>query len=311
MNRRSFIGAATSIVLANPRTGRAQHVNARRRIGWLALGPPPTPAEIQEAWAPARKLGWVEGQNLIVERRYASGRFELLRPFAEELVRLKVEIIATSGTDATLAAKNATASIPIVFNSAGDPVRARLVENLARPGGNITGVAQLVQGLDAKRLSLLHELLPDARRVGDLENPNNPIWRQTRDEYEEAYRSLGLQAVFIQVATVRELENAIRELAHGRFDALIVRGDGLFEGNRVAIMQSALRNKVPTFVDGRDYLSAGATRAAGMLTAMAIPSAPRFASSIALNVRTAPTQRMHLCRLSSRWKSRRSRRWTF
>ena len=258
MNRRSFIGAATSILLANPLTGRAQQENTRRHIGWLSLGQPPTAAEIQEAWAPARKLGWIEGQNLIVERRYASGRPELLRPFAEELVRLKVEIIAASGTDATLAAKNATASIPIVFDTAGDPVGAGLVDSLARPGGNVTGVTQLVQGVAAKRLSLLRELLPGARRVGDLENPSNPIWRSTRDEYEQAYRSLGLQAVFIQVATVRELENAVRKLAQGRFDALVVRGDGLFEGNRVEIMQSALRNKLPTFVEGRDYLSAGA-----------------------------------------------------
>jgi putative tryptophan/tyrosine transport system substrate-binding protein len=258
MNRRGFIGAAMAILLANPPAGRAQQGKAHRRIGWLALGQPPTAAEIQEAWAPARRLGWIEGQNLIVERRYASGRSQLLRPFAEELVRLNVEIIATSGTDATLAAKNATASIPIVFNSAGDPVRARLVESLARPGGNVTGVAQLVQGLDAKRLSLLREVLPDARRIGDFENPNNPIWRQTRDEYEQAYSSLGLQPVFIQVATVRELDNALGELEKEKLDALIVRSDGLFEGSRVDIMQSALRNMLPAFVDGADFFQAGA-----------------------------------------------------
>jgi hypothetical protein len=184
IDRRVFIGAAASALITIPFAAPAQQKDKVRHIGILAHGEPPTLAENQETWAPARELGWIEGRNLIVEGRYAKGQAELLRPFAEELVRLNVEIIVTQGTDATLAAKNATSSIPIVFISVGDPVAAGLVASLARPGGNITGLSLGAQGVDAKRLSLLRELLPGVQRVGDLENPNNPFFRLARN-YEE------------------------------------------------------------------------------------------------------------------------------
>src|SRR6266567_1999439 len=131
MDRRRFIGTAAGVLVATPFAGARAAKAKVRHIGWLAPGEPYTPAQRQEFWAPARDLGWIEGQNLIVEYRYAGGRVELLRPLAEELVRLKVEIIATQGTDATLAAKNATSSIPIVFTSAGEPAGAGLVASLA------------------------------------------------------------------------------------------------------------------------------------------------------------------------------------
>ena len=124
--------------------------------------------------APLRALGWVEGRNLLIERRYAE-RAELLGPLAQELVRLKVEIIVAWGTDAVLAAKNATTTIPIVIGSAGDPVGSGLVASLARPGGNITGFSIVGPELDAKRLALLRELLPGLQRVGVLEDSTNPI----------------------------------------------------------------------------------------------------------------------------------------
>src|SRR5436309_1982901 len=176
MDRRTFIRAAGSMsLLAAPLAARGKTATTVRRIGVLGSGAQPTPVELLQAYAPLRELGWVEGENLLVERRYANGRAELLRPFAEELVRLKVELIATNGTDATLAAKNATTTIPIIIWSAGDPVRTGLVASLAQPGGNITGYSFVAPELDAKRLSLLHELLPTAQRIGVLENSTNPI----------------------------------------------------------------------------------------------------------------------------------------
>jgi ABC-type uncharacterized transport system substrate-binding protein len=258
MDRRTFIGAAANVFIAVPRAARAQQQAKVHHIGFLTHGPPSTPAEIQRQWAPASELGWIEGQNLIVERRYASGKGELLRPFADDLVQFKVEIITTQSTDGTLAAKNATSSIPIVFLSAGDPVGAGLVASLARPGGNITGVSSVSRELDAKRLSLLRELLPGAQRIGDLENPTNPVFRATRGEYEQAYLSLGMQPIFIEVTVASELENAVAEVARRRGQALVVRGDGLFQSNLVRIMGAALRHALPTFVGGRDYLRAGA-----------------------------------------------------
>ena len=258
MDRREFICGVAGGLLVAPFGARAQQKDKVRHIGILAHGEPPTPAENQEFWAPARELGWTEGQNLIVEGRYAKGQAGLLRPFAEELVRLNVEIIVTQGTDATLAAKNATSSIPIVFISIGDPVGAGLVASLARPGGNITGLSLAAQGVDAKRLSLLRELLPGVQRVGDLENPNNPYFRLARNDYERAYRSLGIQRIMIEVTTASELENAVAEVARRGGQALVIPSDGLFESNRITIMRAALHHTLPTFVEGRDYLEAGA-----------------------------------------------------
>lgn len=150
-----------------------------------------------------RALGWVVGQNLVVERRYANGKGELLRPLAEELVRLRVEIIVTMGTAATLAAKNATTTTPIIIHAAGDPVRSGLVASPARPGGNITGYSIVAPELDAKRLALLRELLPGLQRVGVLELSTNPYYRTARKEFEQVCRSLGLQPIRILTPSIR------------------------------------------------------------------------------------------------------------
>ena len=260
MDRRAFIGTLTGSLLAVPPAARAQQKEKVRRIGLLSLADPElTDLERQQFWAPARKLGWIEGDNLIVERRFASGRAELLRSFADELVRLKVDIIVTSGTDAAVAAKNATTTIPIIMYSAGDPVRAGLVSSLARPGGNITGFSTVSPELDAKRVELLHELLRAAQRVGVLVNVTNPMSRVRRKDYEQTFTTLGMQPIFIEVATASELENAVAEVARQRGQALIVSDDGfgLFFTNRVAIMRAALDHRLPSIVAGRALLEAG------------------------------------------------------
>jgi putative ABC transport system substrate-binding protein len=258
MDRRTFIGAVTAGIITAPLAASAQTATTVRRIGVLSFAAPTTPAEHQQIYAPFRELGWIEGQNLFIERRYASGRAELLRPFAEELVRLKVELIATFGTAATLAAKDATTTIPIVIISAGDPVRSGLVASLARPGGNITGFSIVGPEIDVKRLTLLRELLPGLQRVGVLEHSTNPLWRAVRKEFEQTCRSLGLQPIIIEVAAAGELENAIAEMARRRAQALFVRGDSLFENNRVPLMSTALRYALPTIGTSREILEAGA-----------------------------------------------------
>ena len=223
----------------------------------LGLGDPSTPDLLPWDPAPLRDLGWIEGKNLAIERRYAGGRAELLQPFAAELVRLKVEIIVTNGTDAALAAKEATTRIPIVMYGAGDPIGAGLVASLSRPGGNITGFSLLTTELRVKRLELLHELLPAAQRVGELLNPTNPFSTVARKEYEEAYRSLDMQPLFIDVAAASELGNAFAELARRRVQALVVPGDGLFRSNCVWIMRAAVGQALPTMVDDRVMVDAG------------------------------------------------------
>ena len=245
-------------MIAAPLAAIAQQAANVRRIGVLSLEAPPTQAELTEEAAPLRALGWVEGKNLLVERRYANGRAELLRPFAEELVRLKVEIIVTRGTAATLAATNATTSIPIVMSSGYDPVRTGLVASLSRPSGNVTGLSLLGPELDAKRLALLRELLPGLQRVGVLENSTAPYNRTMGKEFEQTCRSLGLQPIVIEVAAAGELESAIAEMARRRAQALLVPGDGLFIDNRVPLMSAALRYALPTVTVGRDMVEAGA-----------------------------------------------------
>jgi putative ABC transport system substrate-binding protein len=151
MDRRTFIGAAAAGMIAAPLAASAQTAKTVRRIGVLDPRAPLPQTDLELEYAPLRALGWVVGQNLLVERRYANGKAELLRPLAEELVRLKVEIIVTGGTAATLAAKNATTTIPIIMYSAGDPVRSGLVASLSRPGGNITGFSIVIAGLATRR----------------------------------------------------------------------------------------------------------------------------------------------------------------
>jgi putative ABC transport system substrate-binding protein len=151
-----------------------------RRIGVLSPGPTLSPAEYQGVWAPLRELGWIEGQNLVFERRWAEGRPERLLPLAQELVRLNVEIITTIGADSTIAAQSATTSIPIVMLSTGDPVASGLVAGLSHPGGNVTGISMVAPELYAKREALLRELVPWLERFGVLVNPTTANAGYTR-----------------------------------------------------------------------------------------------------------------------------------
>ena len=253
------MGAAAANLVAVPLAAMAQQTEKVRRIGFLSLGGPPSSNPAEFPWDPAslRDLGWIEGQNLVIERRWAGDKAELLQQFAAGLVRLQVEIIVASGTDAAVAAKEATTRITIVIFSAGDPVGAGLVASLSRPGGNITGFSILTTELNVKRLEVLHELLPAAQRVGELVNPANPISRVARKEYEEAYRSLGMQALFIDVAVASELGNAFTELARRRAQALVVPLDNLFDANSVWIMRAAAGNALPTMVGSRGMVEDG------------------------------------------------------
>jgi putative tryptophan/tyrosine transport system substrate-binding protein len=255
MHRRAFVQAGV-LVLAQPFAARAQSANKIRRIGDLSLGAPETAEEIRQGYAPLGKLGWVEGQNLLVERRYANNRPELLRPLAEELVRLKVDLIVTSGTAAALAAKNATTSIPIVFGVVSDPVGVGLVASLPRPGGNITGFSIVNTELNKKRLAVLRELVPAVERVGILENQTNPYFRAAHNELEQASRSIGIRPVFVEVAAASELAGAVSEAVRRGAQALLVSPDVLFYEHRVEIMRAALKHSLPT-ASSRSFVEAG------------------------------------------------------
>ena len=258
MNRRGALAMlGGTLFLAQTVGTKAEAAKSVRHIGSLGLGSMPNPAYLQQMWGPTRELGWIEGQNLIVDRRYAGGNAELLRPIAEELVRLNVELIVTNGTDAALAAKSATTRIPIVMFSVGDPVRSGLVASLGRPGGNITGYSIVAPELDAKRLTLLRELLPMTQRVAVLVNPANSYSKITREELERVCRSFRMQPIFVGAAETNELANAVAEASRRRAEALIVTAENVFWSNRVLLMRTALEHRLPTIVGDREILEAG------------------------------------------------------
>ena len=258
MNRRDALAMlGGTLLLRGTLVAKAQTAKSIRRIGVLSLGAPLSAAQTQAAWAAAREYGWIEGQNVIVERRYVGNKAELLQANAAELVRLDVEIILTFGTAATIAAKNATTRIPIVMISAGDPVRAGLVASLAKPGGNVTGFSNIAPDLDDKRLALLHELLPSAKRIGVIVNTTDPYFEIARDKRERAYRTIGVQPIIIEIAGAGDLEKAVAELARRRAEALIVGNDNLLYSNRDLLMRAALRHALPTIVGDKELIEAG------------------------------------------------------
>jgi len=255
MDRRTFIGGFAGGLLAWPLAAAAQQTGKIRRLGILTAGTITT-----DGWGiffeTLRELGWSEGQNLLIERRAAGGKAELVPGLAAELVQLSPDVIMTSGAVASLAAKSATTTIPIV-SLTGDPVLLGLVASMSRPGGNITGTSTVAPELAAKRLELLRELRPTATRVAELVDPANLYIKLIRNEDERAYRSLGMQPIFVDVADATQLERIIAEVARMRADALIVRGDPVFASNRDQIARLALKHALPTLSEGRLFVSAG------------------------------------------------------
>jgi putative ABC transport system substrate-binding protein len=234
---------------------RAQKAKEMRRIGMLSGGMLSTaqPAPFYES---LRELGWIEGENLIIERRGAAGKSEAVPAPAGELVRIRPDLIWTEGAVAGLAAKNATTTIPIVSIS-GDPVRLGLVSSMSHPGGNITGWSTIAPELAVKRLEILRELIPSATRVGEIVDRANKYWYEVKADYERAFASLKLQPHFVEITAADEIPGAIVQIANGRANALIVRGDPMFGANREQIARLALQHSLPTIAEGRREPEAG------------------------------------------------------
>ena len=257
MDRRRFVCAVGGSLFAMHLAATAQETAKVRRIGLLTAGTFPTrPARLPLTDA-LREHGWIEGQNLIIEKRGADGNAQRVPELAAELVRLDVEVIASFGAVASLAARSATTTIPIVTLT-GDPVVLGLVPNLSHPGGNITGVTTISPELAAKRLELLRTLLPRAARIAELVDPANEYIRRTRSDYEKDFRALGMQPIFVDVAAPAELDRSFAEVSRQRAEALIVRADPIFVANRDRIMLFASHSALPTVAEGRQFAEAGA-----------------------------------------------------
>jgi putative tryptophan/tyrosine transport system substrate-binding protein len=256
MDRRAFIGTLAGGLLAAPLAAAAQEYKAGKvaRIGRLELSSAGTDEAFRQG---LRELGYVEGQNVVLEYRFAEGKAERLPNLAAELVNLKVDIIVAGGTPAPLAAKHATSTIPIVMAAAGDPVRTGLVANLARPGGNVTGLSTFTPELAAKRLQLLKEVVPGVSRVAVLWNATNPFAVFNMRETEVAARTLGVQVQSLEVRGSDDFENAFAAAIRGRAGALIVVDDPLTCRHRERLGDFAAKNRLPTMYGFRQCAGTG------------------------------------------------------
>jgi putative ABC transport system substrate-binding protein len=258
MKRRDFIAGLGSAA-AWPLAAQAQQT-AMPVVGFVNG----SSADASTVLAAAFRKGldeasYVEGRNVTVEYHWLEGQYDRLPALMADLVRRRLAVIATPGTPpAAIAAKAATATIPVVFGVGEDPVKLGLVASLNRPGGNMTGINYFVQEVTAKRLGLLHELVPKAARVAVLVNPSNAtIAETTLRQVQEAAGAIGLQIHVLNASTSREIDAAFVTLAGGRPDALFVAGDAFFGSRSVQLVTLATRDRIPTAYAHRDYVAVG------------------------------------------------------
>jgi putative tryptophan/tyrosine transport system substrate-binding protein len=242
---------AVSLTLASL-VAEAQQTGKVYRIGWLA--PASLPTTLDAFRDGLRVFGYVEGNNLVIEQRYANGKPERLAGLVAELVGAKADVIVTTGNQATAAAKTTTGSIPVVF-VAGDPVEAGFVASLARPGGNMTGVNTLPGELNAKRLELLKEALPKVSRVAVLFEPRQ--LSTSIPPIEAAASSLGLQVTRLEVHGAYDFERALAAAVRSHVGALMPVSSALFHGERQRIVSLAAKHRLPAMYEHRDFADAG------------------------------------------------------
>ena len=257
MDRRTFIGSVAGGIVAVPLAGWAQQP-AMPVVGFLGSASP-NARSLAAFRQGLSEAGFVEGQSVAIEYRWAEGRFNRLPELATDLVRRGVSVIATPGnTSAALAAKAATGTIPIVFGVSEDPVKFGLVVSLARPGGNATGINYFTTELVAKRLGLLRELLPRAARVAVLLNPANETNTQmTLQGVEAAARAMVLQIQTFNAATISEIDTSFAALARWRPDAVFVAPDSFYNTRREQLSNLAAHHAIPAVYAVRGYVEAG------------------------------------------------------
>jgi putative ABC transport system substrate-binding protein len=262
--RRKFLatlgGAATW-----PLAARAQQP-AMPVVGFLSSGSPgPYQPFLSAYHAGLKESGYIEGHNVAIEYRWAEGEHARLPKMADDLIRVRVSVIAAAGTPAALAAQAATTSIPIAFVVIDDPAKLGLVNSLSRPGGNATGVNQLSAELASKQLGLLHELIPAAVRVGLLVNPTSPPTEPVTRDVMAASAAMGLQIEIVEAKNSPEIEAAFVTLVRNRADALLVGPAALFLSRRVQIATLATRHAIPALYNVREYTEAGGLMSYGTI----------------------------------------------
>jgi putative ABC transport system substrate-binding protein len=258
MRRRKFVALLGGVVAAWPFAARAQQ-KAMRVIGVLSTGSPsassgPNMGAFRQG---LNEAGYVEGQNLAIEYRWADDNYDRLPALAADLVGRKVDLIMASSPPSALAAKSATSTIPIVFRSGADPVADGLVASLARPGGNLTGVSVVADELTAKRLGLLSELVPQAGVIALLMNPNNATAERVTRDVQEAARTKGLQLHVLKISSQNEIDAAFASLVQLHCSALVVGADPFLSSQRERLVALASHHAVPAIYAWREFAASG------------------------------------------------------
>jgi len=258
MRRRDFIKMIAGSAAAWPLAARAQQT-AMPVIGWLGARSPGESESVIDAFRQGlNETGYEEGRNLFIAYRWADGRYDRLPGLAMELVRHQVAVIAATGGDAaTLAAKAATSTIPIIFAGGTDPVSAGIVASLTRPDQNVTGVSLLIGLLGAKQVELLQELVPKAPLIAALFNPNNPNAERGAKDVQSAAGTIGQKVVVFYASNEREIDTAFASLVQQQAGGILIYPDGFFTGRRDQLVELAARYKIPAIYPWRDYAVAG------------------------------------------------------
>jgi putative tryptophan/tyrosine transport system substrate-binding protein len=256
VRRRDLISLLGRAAVAWPLAARAQQPGKLPTVGFLGSTPSTESQRVAAFVQRLRELAWIDGRNLAIEYRWAEGRNERYAAIAAEFVRLKVDVIVTVATPPTLAAKQATAVIPIVFAAVSDPVGTGLVASLARPGGNVTGLANQISDTSGKKLELLREVVPGLRRLAILANVSNPASVLEMGEAHATARTLGLEVTTSEIRRAEDIAPAFEALKE-RADALYLCPDPLMNTNRTRINILAVGARLPTMHGLREYVEAG------------------------------------------------------
>jgi putative ABC transport system substrate-binding protein len=258
VKRREFITLLGGAVAAWPLGARAQQPGKVSRIGFLGNSTAALEANLVGPFRDGlRHLGYEEGRDIVIEYRWADGRYEHFPALIAELIALKVDVIVSAGTPASLAVRNATTTIPLVMVAVGDPVATGLVASLARPGGNITGFASMALEMEGKRLELLREVVPKISHIAVLWNAASPIMVIEEGEVRAAAQVLGMKMLTLGVRTREEIEDALAAIVRERPDALLVLADRLFLHHRTRIMDFATEHRLPGVHAYRELVAAG------------------------------------------------------
>ena len=264
MDRRAFV-TGLGAILAAPFAAEAQQAAKTPRVGVLmARSASDSFPQLEAFRERLRERGWIEGQNVVLEYRWGDGRYDRLADLAAELVRLKVDVIFAPGTAGTVAAQNATRTIPIITATVGDPVGRGTIASLARPGGNVTGLSFSV-GFEivGKELELLKEVVPKVSRVAVLGNPGNPSYGPMLREAQVAGRSLGVQLQVLEARGPNEFDRAFAAMVKQRAGALLVFADAAYIFDRTPLAQLAAKSRLPAIYGLREHVDAGGLLAYG------------------------------------------------